>query len=380
MFNTILSKQRTTTLSTMLKLFRQTLNKPNNYLRIVRRYLNYCLEHGLPISDESMRLHCQGKSPSMVTPVRKFVKFAKEQGWVFVEADPEEAKSRTAANELVLGFINDQHQLRGDASRHNYISALNQFFDFAERYQMALSARSVDNYLRNLKSQRYATHTLNFYLSVIKQFTRWVIKNREKLNLDAGQVEQVREVFDIRSYHIERTFYKDALTEQERDRLLAAAPDLYWRCVYGLMALCGLRSVEVTRLVAGDVDLQGQKLWVSGKGKDTKKDIKLFDTCAKWLAEYLETSGLKGSDKLFPGINTRLVRRYIDRTFKELNIKRSKLTTHSLRHTCAQMLLEKGVDSMWVKRQLRHSRFESTEFYINKSLEEKYHQEGPNDI
>lgn len=380
MFNTILSKQKSNTVSTMLSLFGQTLKKPNNYLRVVRKYLLYCLENGLPISEESMRLHCKGKSPSMVTPVRKFVIFAQEQSWVFPEADPEEPKTRTAANELVLSFISDQHQLRGDDSRNNYMSALNIYFIYVEKHQMALSTRSVDSYLRSLKQKQYATHTLNFYLSVIKQFTRWVVKNRVKLELDAGQVEQVREVLNIRPYNTERTFYKDALTLEERDRLLLGTDDIKWRSIFALMALCGLRSAEVVRLTVSDVDLQNLKLWVSGKGKGTKKDVKLFSSCAGWLTHYLGEINPSPTDPLFPGLTTRAIRHKVDQSLERLNLKRPKLTTHSLRHTSAQILLEKGVDPMWVKRQLRHSRFENTEFYIAKSLEKKYHQEGPDDI
>jgi integrase len=56
------------------------------------------------------------------------------------------------------------------------------------------------------------------------------------------------------------------------------------------------------------------------------------------------------------------------------------MSAHSLRHTAGQLLIDKGVEPMWVQRHLRHELFETTQFYIKKQTERDYFVKMPDDI
>ena len=86
------------TVSQVLQYFAMTLKKPNNYLRIVRRYLEYCIENRSTIDQVSFALYTAGQRPSLISPVRKFVRFADRHQITRVIADPEQDPVPPAAN------------------------------------------------------------------------------------------------------------------------------------------------------------------------------------------------------------------------------------------------------------------------------------------
>jgi len=376
------------TVSEVLRYFATTLKKPNNYLRIVRCYLEFCLEKGYGIDSVSISLYSAGKKGNVVSPVNKFGRFAREHNITRVVADRKGSSISPAANELVLGFISEATHLRGDESKANYTKALNQFFRYLERETAAgrpasFSGRTVGEYVNYLKKEEKSAFTINFYLSTLKQLAGWVIANRSRLQLQSGQVDALRDVEVVRGLAIERGFYKDSLSVKERDELLSSVNSPRDKAVVTLLLVEGLRTVEVTRLEIADVDFGRKQLWVLGKGKHTKKAVKLFDTCAEALQLYLkslnqEKASSRRTSWLFPDLRrTHQIRYLVDKYLKSSGMKRSKLSAHSLRHTAGQILIQQGVPPVHVQRQLRHEQFETTQFYIKKQTELDYMEQMP---
>ena len=152
-----------------------------------------------------------------------------------------------------------------------------------------------------------------------------------------------------------------------------------------LLVIEGLRTVEVTRLTLGDVEFSKGLLQVCGKGKSTKKAIKLFDSCSVILRQYIQSGeGIPitapASAALFPDLETAQIRYRVDKYFKALDLKRKGMSAHSLRHTAGQLLIDKGVEPVWVQRHLRHELFETTQFYIKKKTERDYFEKMPGSI
>ncbi len=374
--------QTVLTVSQLIGYFESWLPKPNNYPRIARAYVEYCLDNHFGIDLISLNLYSVGKKGNVVSPIRKLLKFYNSQGQPRITADPPaSAKTSPAANELILGYLNEATHLRGDQSRENYTKALNAFFEYMSSEMAAgrpasFSALTVGRYINYLRTKSLSAFTINFYLSVIKQLTGWVIKNRIRLGLTPEQTEDLHEIAGIRGLRIERGFYKESLSESERTDLLDSIEDVTDRAIVALLGIQGLRTVEVCRLLVSDVDLERKQLWVLGKGKHTKKVIKLFDSCAESLRLYIKPDTTKNAP-LFPELKTAQIRYRVDKYLKALGLKRAKVSAHSLRHTVGQLLIEKGVEPVHVQRHLRHELFETTQFYIRKQTEKDYLKKMP---
>lgn len=388
---TIQPTTRRVTVSQLTNLFTAWLEKPGNYPRLARPFILYCLANRLPLDLGSLRIYAGGKTGNQVSPIKKFLLFYQMQGMPTIVPDPP-ARKRTpaAANELILGYLAEATHLRGDKTKENYTQALNAFFlyitDEQEAGRTALfSALTIGNYVNDLRARGLSAFTVNFYLSPLKQLTKWVIKNRNRLGLTDAQADDLRDVQAISGLTIERGFYKDSLDEPERDQLLASIADPTDRAIVALLVLEGLRTVEVTRLTIGDIEFERGQLQVRGKGKSTKKAIKLFGPCADALQYYLQ-SGVGSSptasrsSALFPDLKTAQIRYRVDKYLKALDLKRPKMSAHSLRHTAGQIMIDKGVEPMWVQRHLRHELFETTQFYIKKQTEKDYFVKMPDSV
>ncbi len=375
--------------------------RPGNYPRLTRPFILYCLANRLPITVSSLRIYAGGKAGNQVSPVKKFLLFYQMQGMPTIVPDtPARKRIPAAANELILGYLAEATHLRGDKTKENYTQALNAFFLYIANEQEAgrpasCSALTIGNYVNDLGARGLSAFTVNFYLSPLKQLTKWVIKNRSRLGLTDAQADDLRDVQAVRGLTIERGFYKDSLDESERDQLLTSIDDPTNRAIVALLVLEGLRTVEVTRLTVGDIEFERGQLLIRGKGKNTKKAIKLFRPCADVLRQYLQAgsgpfsaapNGYAGageplrSSALFPDLTTAQIRYRVDKYLKALNLKRPKMSAHSLRHTAGQIMIDKGVEPMWVQRHLRHELFETTQFYIKKQTEKDYFVKMPDTV
>lgn len=86
------------------------------------------------------------------------------------------------------------------------------------------------------------------------------------------------------------------------------------------------------------------------------------------------------STPLFPNLKTDQIRYRVDKYLTQLDLKRSKMSAHSLRHSAGQIMIDKGIEPTRVQRYLRHELFETTQFYIKKQTERDYFVKMPTDI
>lgn len=376
------------TISGLIRYFAADLPKSSNYPRHARSYLEFCLKGNFGIDELSLARYTAGLPPNRVSPIRRFLKFYQTIGQPMVITDPKPAKLPPAANDLVLRFIRDTKNLRGDRSKETYTKALNAYFLFVDQ-QLALgqaaslSGITVSDFVQHLKDNQYSAFTVNLYLSAVKQLAAWCIRRRNELHLTSEQINALRDINDVRGLAIERTFYKDSLEADEREQLLGAASSSADRAILALLGLEGLRTVEVTRLKLGDLDFAKQQLQVLGKGKSTKKAIKFFGSCRQILQTYLEETdrwpvphGRRG-EYLFDDLKTHQIRYIVDKHLKKNGFKRAGMSAHSLRHTVGQLLLEEGVSLEHVQQHLRHETMETTQFYTKKKTHKTYFKQMP---
>jgi integrase/recombinase XerD len=157
------------------------------------------------------------------------------------------------------------------------------------------------------------------------------------------------------------------LTEQEVVRLLKATDNLKHKCILMVIYSGGLRLGEVVNLRISDLQPENNRVFIrNGKGKKDRCTL-LSDKVIVLLKEYLEL--YRPVDWLFEGATGgRYSERSVQQVFTDTKLK-SKInptaTTHTLRHSFATHLLEKGVDIRYIQELLGHESSKTTEIYTH---------------
>jgi site-specific recombinase XerD len=165
------------------------------------------------------------------------------------------------------------------------------------------------------------------------------------------------------------------LSPEEVKRVLTMATSLKARAMLTLAYGCGLRAGEVMRLRAGDIDREQMIIRiVQSKGRKDRH-VMLPAEVVKLLRQWWKErptaydAGVAPEQRwLFPGRSQRqpLTTRQLGRLFKEAAKAaglRKTVSLHSLRHSFATHLLERGRDIRLIQALLGHSKLETTARY-----------------
>lgn len=157
------------------------------------------------------------------------------------------------------------------------------------------------------------------------------------------------------------------LHRTESALLLKRHTDEYWRTIFALMIATGIRVGELVALRIEDIDFDGGRIRVHGKGARQRV---VFVADSKLLAGLGRQKGDRSSGSLFVrngrDLTTRRVRRALSRATARLGIDR-KITPHMLRHTAATELVDAGIDIRIVQRLLGHASIQTTQIYAHVS-------------
>jgi len=159
--------------------------------------------------------------------------------------------------------------------------------------------------------------------------------------------------------------------------------------IFELIYSAGLRIEEAVRLNIGDVDLLGEFVRVLGKGNKIRT-VPIGRIASQAIAEYQkfrrqllasrqqpETAALF-LNKNGTRISQRGVRKIFHQIVQRMGVK-EKISPHSLRHSFATHLLERGCDLRSVQEMLGHKSLVTTQVYTHllpeklKKIYEKAH-------
>jgi site-specific recombinase XerD len=217
-----------------------------------------------------------------------------------------------------------------------------------------LTRKHIDDYVAGLiREKQISESRQNQILSAIKMFYAEVI----------GQEEKVRNI--IRPKRSQKLPH--VLTEGEIVRLLQAVTNLKHRCILMLIYSAGLRLGEVLNLRLPDIQPESHRIFIrDGKGKKDRCTILSEKVFAK-LSEYFDL--YKPVEWVFEGehfgqYSARSVQKIFTRA-KQLSKINPYATVHTLRHSFATHLLEKGVDLRYIQDLLGHASSKTTEIYTH---------------
>lgn len=165
------------------------------------------------------------------------------------------------------------------------------------------------------------------------------------------------------------------LCQQEIKRLLVMAPSLRTRVMLSLAYGCGMRASEVTRLKVGDIEgEQGIIRIIQSKGKKDRNVMLPADILSLLREWWRERSTRRDVDVplaerwLFPSrsrvgpITARQFTRILEEAVTAAGIKK-RVSLHTLRHSFATHLLERGTDVRVIQALLGHAKLSTTAGY-----------------
>lgn len=351
--------------------FEKSLEKPHNYVRIAKQYLVFTMEFNFSIDKMSVEMFVEKKAAVYKTACNKFLKFAQKNE---IHRVYDDSTPNYKGNELVLSFLANA-QL-SENSKETYARALHEFYSFLQEKKLQPNRLAVLAFIQQCRNNNLSPHTTNTYLSAIKQFVQFCILKRDDLKIEEKLVEQMRDVSFVKVLKTGGTtkkYAKDSLTAQERTHLLKTITNSKDKAIIGLMAYQGLRTIEVVRLSWKDIKVQQGKnyLAVWGKGREEKELIPLLPECHKILIDY-QMSITRPEGSMFDFKETSSIRKITNKWLNEAGLKRENVSAHSLRHTVAQLMLDKGIPKPMVQRFLRHKSESMTSTYTAKQEDREF--------
>jgi integrase/recombinase XerC len=268
------------------------------------------------------------------------------------------------------------------ASRHtvsNYEIDLRDFSDFFARKQRALESvdhvfiRDFLNYLYT--DRRLSKSSVSRKLACLRSFFRFMVREgRLKIN-PAELVSSPRLPAKLPSYLAEPE--AASIVEVPQGDSLRALRD---RAILELLYASGLRVSELVGLNEDAIDTDQQTVRVLGKG-NKERIVPFGSYAAQALEEYqkkrLELGLVKPDENglvpVFVSIRgVRLQSRDVQRLVAQvrLGLKSSRrVTPHTLRHSFATHLLERGADLRSIQELLGHVSLSTTQRYTHVSVQ-----------
>lgn len=157
------------------------------------------------------------------------------------------------------------------------------------------------------------------------------------------------------------------LSEEEITTLLDQPDNLKHKCILFLIYSAGLRISEAVKVKISDIDSTRNLILVrGGKGKKDRSTL-LSQKLLEMLRHYYRL--YKPKEYLFEGetggqYSVTSIQKIFNKALKSSGI-RKKATVHSLRHSFATHLLERGTDLRYIQELLGHESSKTTEIYTH---------------
>jgi len=266
----------------------------------------------------------------------------------------------------------------GDASKdtvRGYMSAVRSFLSWCNRTgtePVKVTPHEILEYRAQLVAYGYKPGTIAHRLSVVRRFyeaLRWH-GIRQDNPADGIQAPRERVMAEDRIRYLEADSLRDLFASIPADTGKGRRD----RAMIGLMALHGLRGVEIHRADVADLDLAAAMPTMIARGKNGDRLVYLRNDVAVALAGYLaDRTGVSiASDPLFVSVanrarGERITRRGVRMVADSYLAKSGSKHTgsHVLRHTAATLALHGGAQIHQIQAMLGHKDPRTTQRYAH---------------
>lgn len=276
---------------------------------------------------------------------------------------------RDDVNRFLTGYLVWSGKAQG--TRDGYLIDLSQFMDFLEgKYDGQIetsdvSRQDIEDFLTYLKTCHHlAPASICRKLAALKSFFTYATDHGLTAVNPAGSVRSPKRPQGLPAY----------LTEKEVERLAASARSNTVRAVIWTLYYSGMRVGEAVNLRLEDVDFATNLITIR-KGKGGKDRVIPLNTKLKRiLRDYLEHTRAKMSGRHTSAffatrsgkISAQYIASSISRAAREAGLMK-KASPHTLRHSFATALYQKGVGLREIAALLGHASLQTTVIYTHLS-------------
>jgi len=229
-----------------------------------------------------------------------------------------------------------------------------------------VKARDIRNWMQEMTDQELKPNSIQLKLAALKSFYRYCMEEN-RITKNPTQVVKTPQKEDSLPYY---------LTKRQLALLREVAKDnTRNRAIVETLFATGVRISELLGIRLEDIKWETRQIWIR-EGKGSKERFVLFShECAERLKNYLELRKMK-SDYLFSNPSGKPITRHIVQlTFRRYSETLGfKVTPHTLRHTFAAYLTEKGMEFTYIQELLGHANINSTRIYTRLMNQERKRQ------
>ena len=281
-------------------------------------------------------------------------------------------------NEIIENFVSTKVLDKGISSNTivAYKKDLNQFTNWCLNNKISfieVQKKDINFYINFLKEKNLNSSSINRKLSVIKNFYDY---------LNQVNLINLNELKAIVTQKLEKNLPK-LLSEEEILTLIDKSEEMYVenpiknisylriQVILEILYSTGLRISELLNIKINQVANIKDKLYINGKGNKQRLVIfnkNALDLLKNWISIMIKNNKNKNS-YLFENIhNIKVIsRQQIYKDLKKLALKTNtdleKLSPHSIRHSFASHMLNRGADLRSIQKLLGHSDISTTEIY-----------------
>lgn len=249
---------------------------------------------------------------------------------------------------------------------------------------LELKADEVRRFLAYLADQEYSKSTMARKLATLRSFYKFCQRRGYVKTNTLASIRTPKQ--DKRLPKFLTVEQVNKLFQTPNDRTLLGARD---RAMLEVMYSTGIRVSELVDLNVDDVDYDSQYVRIRGKGKKQRNNP-IGPTALGAIGHYLELrrgdarSSTFDQRALFVNkhgqrLSTRSVRRKLDKYLKIAGLD-PDISPHTLRHSFATHMLDKGADLKSVQELLGHQSLSTTQVYTHlttKRMKESYDEAHP---
>lgn len=258
------------------------------------------------------------------------------------------------------------------------------FIDFTHKLQLKkYSASTIKTYQYEFLQLLHKLNTISaasLETEHIKRYLLWCVNEGYKENTLHSRINALKFYYE-QVLRKEKIFFEiprpkkpillpKVLGETEVGRLFKAVTNLKHKAILFTAYSAGLRVSEVVKLKLTDIDSSRMQIRVEqAKGKKDRY-VNLSVLLLDILRAYLKSCKLKPTTFLFEGelpgypYSTRSAQLLFHYAKEKAGIKK-EVSFHSLRHSFATHMLEKGIDIRYIKDLLGHFSIKTTERYLH---------------
>lgn len=275
-----------------------------------------------------------------------------------------------------------------NASPHtikNYGSDLREFFEFLGTESVPgirdINYLSIRRYLAFLKERNCLKSTISRKLACLKSFFKYLAREKVLETNPAVGIATPKRDRRLPSF----------LELSEVERLIDTADGNTWeskrdKAILEVLYSSGIRVSELVSLNKESVDLLSGIVKVRGKGKKERM-VPLGSYAIRAIENYLDLVPMEKTEGATPLFINRSKTRLTDRSVRRVLLKyarraalKKEISPHTLRHTFATHLLDRGADLRSVQELLGHAHLSTTQIYTHisaKRLKEAYQAAHP---